>query len=138
NRQNLRHLQELIFDKLSHNLPVKITGPLSLEKRLPGHCSFVVDSMVGEELVELADEKGICISSVSACSSGGTDPSHVLKCLGLEPNEALGALRITAGVLNSEAECLAAVEVIRKLIAENLPANVCSIAQTNYLPGVAV
>ena len=47
------------------------------------------------------DEKGICASAGSACSSGQTSPSHVLTAIGLAPEVAEGTLRITFGKDNT-------------------------------------
>ena len=58
--------------------------------------------MEGEALLLKLDLKGICASSGSACSSGSSNPSHVLMAIGL-PNElAQGSLRVTFGEENTK------------------------------------
>ncbi|MDO4502838.1 MAG: cysteine desulfurase family protein, partial [Coriobacteriia bacterium] len=48
------------------------------EKRLPSNVSFCFEGIEGESLLLLLDDKGVCASSGSACTSGSLDPSHVL------------------------------------------------------------
>ena len=59
-----------------------------LEKRLPGNVNFCFEGIEGESLLLLLDDKGICASSGSACTSGSLDPSHVLLAIG-RPHEIL-------------------------------------------------
>ena len=73
-----------------------------LEKRLPGNVNFCFEGIEGESLLLLLDDKGICASSGSACTSGSLDPSHVLLAIG-RPNEiAHGSLRLSLCEENTE------------------------------------
>ena len=63
--------------------------------RLPGIASFVFECIEGESLVLSLDNKGICASSGSACSSVSLDPSHVLLAIGLPHEVAHGSLRLS-------------------------------------------
>ncbi len=64
------------------------------------------------------DDKGICASAGSACSSGSTSPSHVLTAIGLPPEWANGTLRVTIGMNNTKEEVdyliNALVEIVNK------------------------
>ena len=64
-------------------------------KRLPGNVSFCFEGIEGESLLLLLDDKGICASSGSACTSGSLDPSHVLLAIGRPHEIAHGSLRLT-------------------------------------------
>lgn len=50
----------------------------SRDKRLPGNVNMCFEGIEGESLLLLLDQKGICASSGSACTSGSLDPSYVL------------------------------------------------------------
>ena len=65
--------------------------------RLPGNVNFCFEGIEGESLLLLLDDKGICASSGSACTSGSLDPSHVLLAIGRPHEVAHGSLRLTIG-----------------------------------------
>jgi cysteine desulfurase len=113
NQTHLRKLQKILTDKFAALPNLNLTGALDPLKRIPGHVSVVVRGAVGEQIVEAADEQGIAISSVSACS--GRHPSHVLKQMGYTHEEGLGSARVTASVLNSAEECEFAATVLAEI-----------------------
>lgn len=63
--------------------------------RLPNNANFSFRFIEGESLLIMLDQKGICGSSGSACTSGSLDPSHVLLAIGLPHEIAHGSLRLT-------------------------------------------
>ena len=67
------------------------------ENRLPSNVNFCFEGIEGESLLLLLDDKGICASSGSACTSGSLDPSHVLLAIGRTHDVAHGSLRLTLG-----------------------------------------
>ena len=69
--------------------------------RLPGNVSFCFEGIEGESLLLLLDNKGICVSSGSACTSGSLDPSHVLLAIGRPHEVAHGSLRLTLSAENT-------------------------------------
>ena len=66
-------------------------------ERLPNSASFVVEGVEGGDLVAALDLEGIEASTGSACTSGSTEPSHVLLAMGIDPLLAHGSLRMTVG-----------------------------------------
>ncbi len=74
------------------------------EKRLPGNVSFCFEGIEGESMLLLLDDRGICASSGSACTSGSLDPSHVLLAIGRPHEVAHGSLRLTIGEDNTPEE----------------------------------
>ena len=76
---------------------VRLTGDPSTDfaRRLPSIASFTCEHVDGELLVVLLDRAGVAAATGSACSTGSTDPSHVLLALGLDPALAKGALRLS-------------------------------------------
>lgn len=65
--------------------------------RLPNNLNVCVDGVNGAELVELLGEMNICISAGSACNSESSEPSHVLKAIGLSDEDARNSVRLTIG-----------------------------------------
>ena len=83
---------------------IKINGPEDVSKRLPGNSNISFKDVDGMALLLELDKKGICASSGSACTSGDTNPSHVLTAIGLESEYSKGALRVTFGEFNRKWE----------------------------------
>ena len=97
----------------------KIPGALlngDATNRLPGNVNFCFPDTEAEGLLLLLDNKGICASSGSACTSGFLDPSHVLLAIGRDPETARGSLRLTLDYENTKEE----VEMIIKAVAETV------------------
>lgn len=88
----------------------------SLKNRVPSNINIRFDGVSGAKLVTLCNLYGICISSGSACNEGISEPSHVLKAIGLTDEEALSSVRITLGHENTEEEINYAADIITKLV----------------------
>ncbi|MBD3752342.1 MAG: aminotransferase class V-fold PLP-dependent enzyme, partial [Micrococcales bacterium] len=67
------------------------------EHRLPGTASFTFAGVNGETVLLELERRGLVTSSGSACAAGSDEASHVLLALGLEPDEARTAVRVTLG-----------------------------------------
>ena len=101
NNKKLVSLRDYYIEKVKEKIPnIKING--SLENRLPGNCNISFINIDGEELLFKLDSKGICASTGSACSSGSSEPSHVLTAIGLPAEIANSSLRITFGNENTK------------------------------------
>lgn len=87
------------------------------KERLPGLVSLVVPGIDGAELVVALDLAGIAVSTGSACTTGSTEPSHVLTAMGYPADEARGALRISLGRTTTEAEIEQAAAEIQAAVA---------------------
>ena len=64
-------------------------------QRLPGNVNYCFEGIEGESILLLLDDKGVCASSGSACTSGSLDPSHVLLAIGRPHEIAHGSLRLS-------------------------------------------
>ena len=82
--------------------------------RLPGNVNVCFEGIEGESLLLLLDDKGVCASSGSACTSGSLDPSHVLLAIGRPHEVAHGSLRLTLSEENTAEE----VEMIIAAVTE--------------------
>lgn len=93
----------------------KISGALlngDATNRLPGNVNFCFPDTEAEGLLLLLDNKGICASSGSACTSGFLDPSHVLLAIGRDPQTARGSLRLTLDYENTPEEVETIIEAV--------------------------
>ena len=64
----------------------------------------------------LLDQKGVCASSGSACTSGSLDPSHVLLAIGLPHEIAHGSLRLTISEENTKEEIDFVIDNLKQII----------------------
>ena len=85
-------------------------------KRLPGNVNFCFEGIEGESLLLLLDDKGICASSGSACTSGSLDPSHVLLAIGRVHDVAHGSLRLSIGEDVTEAEIDSIIRAVGEVV----------------------
>lgn len=89
---------ELVRDLLGEIDGIRLTGaPIAVgfDDRLPSIASFTCDNVDGELLVVLLDRAGVAAATGSACSTGSTEPSHVLTAMGIDAAAARGALRLS-------------------------------------------
>ena len=86
------------------------------KKRLPGNVNFCFEGIEGESLLLLLDDRGVCASSGSACTSGSLDPSHVLLAIGRPHEVAHGSLRLTLDASATEAEVDAIIAAVRDVV----------------------
>ena len=101
-----RVLEEIPYSRLNGD-PVK---------RLPGNANFCFRFIEGESLLILLDQKGICASSGSACTSGSLDPSHVLLAIGLPHEIAHGSLRLTLSEDTTKEDIDFTVDELKKIV----------------------
>lgn len=100
--EKLTGLRERLIDGLSEIPHCILNG--DRERRLPGNVSFCFEGIEGEAMLLLLDDKGICASSGSACTSGSLEPSHVLLAIGRPHEIAHGSLRLSMSEENTEEE----------------------------------
>ena len=108
-------LRDRLIDGLS-KIPHSVLNG-ERERRLPGNVNFCFEGIEGESLLLLLDQKGVCASSGSACTSGSLDPSHVLLALGLPHEVAHGSLRLSLSEYNTPEEIDHILEVTPGIVA---------------------
>jgi cysteine desulfurase len=101
------HLREKIFKNIDH---VSVNG--SLRHRVAGNLNCSFHFIEGESLSMLLSEKGIAVSTGSACASAKLEPSHVLKALGLPYEYLHGSIRFGLGRFNTRDEIDYTIEVL--------------------------
>lgn len=113
--RKLRELREYLVKGVIEGIDdVKYLG--HPEDRLPGHASFAVKYVEGESIVLGLDQRGIAISSGSACASMKLEPSHVLLAMGISPEIAQGSIRISMGRDNTKEEVDYFLEILPPII----------------------
>ncbi len=114
--KNLTKLRDYYLSKLQREFPNKFRINGTMENRLPGNANVSFLGANASELIFKLDEKGICVSSGSACSSGNTSPSHVLTAINT-PKEYLNcAIRTTFGDSNTFEEIDYLIKTLKSLI----------------------
>lgn len=109
----LKELREYYINQVEQKIPyIKINGHRT--KRLPGNSNISFRFVDGEALLLKLDINNICASTGSACSSGSSEPSHVLLAIGLQEELARGSLRITFGDENNKEDVDYLVEVLTR------------------------
>ncbi len=87
-------LRDYLIEQVLEKVPyTRLNGHRT--NRLSNNANFSFRFVEGEALLIMLDQKGICGSSGSACTSGSLDPSHVLLAIGLPHEIAHGSLRLT-------------------------------------------
>ena len=112
NAEKITALRDKLIDGLSRIPHSMLNG--DAKQRLPGNVNFCFEGIEGESLLLLLDDKGICASSGSACTSGSLDPSHVLLAIGRVHDIAHGSLRLSLSEETTNEE----IEYTIKAVAE--------------------
>lgn len=108
-------LRDYYISRVEKEIPyAKLNG--DRVKRLPNNTNFCFRFIEGESMLILLDQKGICASSGSACTSGSLDPSHVLLAIGLPHEIAHGSLRATLSEKTTKEDIDFVVDELKKII----------------------
>jgi cysteine desulfurase len=99
------------FELGLHDLGATIFGDKAA--RLANTSFFAFNEIEGETLVMALDRKGFAVASGSACSSDSTEPSHVLMSMGVSPDLARGAIRVSFGANNTTEQLNAFLTVLQ-------------------------
>jgi cysteine desulfurase len=122
----LRRLSARLWMELAVKLPqVRLLGlPIEHPRRLPGTLNLLCPKIDGKVLVMRLDLAGLAISAGSACASGSLEPSHVLRAIGCNEEEARAGLRLSLGREVGDEDVDRAVEILwRTLGAANVNAD---------------
>ncbi len=96
---------------------IEVVGGESL--RLPNTSNIIVPSVVGNNLVSYLGDKGICISTGSACKTNSFSPSVVLTAMGYSSMSAVSAIRVSFGEGNNESDVDLLIKEILNYCNEN-------------------
>lgn len=122
--EHLRGMSSELLKRLPESIPrMRATG--HLEERLPWNASFVVEFIEGEGMLLFLDQKGIAVSSGSACTSRALKGSHVLTACDIPAEIAQGSLLFSFGLENKPEDV--------DYVIENLPPIVERLRQMSPL-----
>ncbi len=115
--RRVKKMRDRLVYRIMREIPdVKFMG--NMKKRLSNNANFCFNGIVGESAAILLDTQGICVSSGSACSTGQTEVSHVMKAIGVPEGLAQGALRFTLGAENTMEEIDYTVEKLKCIVED--------------------
>ena len=118
-RQSDANRIEALRDRLEHGILERIPDTqvhCAASPRLPNTASVRFDGAESEPMLISLDLHGFAVSSGSACSSGSSEPSHVLSAIGLSRNQAKSTLRFSIGRTNSEDDVDELLEVLPGIV----------------------
>lgn len=115
NAERLTALRDRLINGLA-SIPHSVLNG-DANKRLPGNVNFCFEGIEGESLLLLLDDKGVCASSGSACTSGSLDPSHVLLAIGRPHEIAHGSLRLSLSEETTEDEVDYIITAVTEVVA---------------------
>lgn len=115
-RRHLSHLRDR-FEAGLARIPGAVAH-CTTSPRVPHVCHVAFPGLEGEALMIRLDLAGFAVSTGAACASGAAEPSPTLVAMGMDRSEALGSLRISFGMPNTEAEVDAFLGVLETEVAE--------------------
>lgn len=114
---HVRKLRDAFEEAVLIEIPdVSINGDPA--NRLPNTSNLAFENADAEALILLLDQKGICCSAGSACTSGSLNPSHVLKAMGQSDMRARSSLRFSFSRFNTMEEVRLGVNVLKEAVAK--------------------
>ena len=87
-------------------------------ERLPNTVYFAWPEIDGETLVGALDRAGFALASGAACSSANPEPSHVLRAMGIAPELARGAVRVSLGYANTAAQVSEFLTTLQRTVCQ--------------------
>ncbi len=108
-------LRKTFFDELDR---LEVNYVVNCDGGVPNIISLTLPNCESEAMLLLLNERGICVSAGSACTAGSLDPSHVLKALYLDDQDASCTIRISMGKNNFLNEMIQAANAISESVQQ--------------------
>jgi cysteine desulfurase len=112
-------------DRLADGLAARIPGSFvngDPERKVAGNCHVGVPGVEAETLLVALDRDGVCAAAGSSCTSGATEPSHVLAAMDLPRDAALSSIRLSLGYASTDTDVDTALDVIPRAVEQLGPA----------------
>jgi cysteine desulfurase len=109
---NCFRLRQMIYDEIVERVEgVELNGPEFGNWRSPNNLNIAVEGVQGETILLNLDMQGVAASAGSACTTGNSQPSHVLKAMGFSDDRCRSSVRLTVGRCNLPQEMAEAAEI---------------------------
>ncbi|WP_346961271.1 cysteine desulfurase family protein [Clostridium sp.] len=114
----VKEMRDWLIDELMNIDGITLNG--DKENRLPGNVNICIHNIKinSQQLIALLDIYGFMISAGSACHTGSSEPSHVLKAIGLSDEEAQHSIRISIGNQNTYEELKGFIKCLKNIIRQ--------------------
>lgn len=111
-------LRDYLWDAIRTRISdVSLNGPEPGPQRLSNNLNITIAGVQGETVLLSLDMMGIEASAGSACTTGNSEPSHVLLAMGLSEESARASLRLTVGRGNSIAEMDRTADALAEVVS---------------------
>jgi cysteine desulfurase len=114
----LERLRNRLEEAILARVPDAVIHGRGAPQRAPHILNVSVPGTDSESMLMALDLRGIACSAGSACQSGSVNPSHVLEAMGVAPEIASGAIRMSLGSLTTDASIDRVAEVYPALVAK--------------------
>jgi cysteine desulfurase len=111
-------------DRLARGLADRVPGCFvngDVARKVAGNCHVGFPGVEAETLLVALDQQGVCAAAGSSCTSGATEPSHVLAAMGLPRDDALASIRLSLGYASTDADVDTALDVIPRAVEQLRP-----------------
>lgn len=102
-------------DRLARGLSESVPGCFfngDERRKVAGNCHVGFRGVEAEALLVLLDRRGVSAAAGSSCSSGATEPSHVLEAMGVARDDALASIRLSLGFASTVGDVDVALEAL--------------------------
>jgi cysteine desulfurase len=112
--ENITELRNYLINQLLKLEGTSLNG--SQDNRLWNNVSISFKNVEGESILMSLDDKGIAVTTSSACTSSTLEPSHVLKAIGLKPEDSHGTIRFTLSKYTTKEEIDYTIDCVKEVI----------------------
>ena len=112
-------------DRLAAGLAERVPGSFvngDVARKIAGNCHVGFPGVEAETLLVALDRDGLCAAAGSSCTSGATEPSHVLEAMGVPRDAALASIRLSLGYASTAADVDTALDLIPRAVEQLRPA----------------
>ena len=117
----IRPLRDRLAGGLGERVPSSFVNG-DPARKVAGNCHIGFTGVEAETLLVALDRGGLCAAAGSSCTSGATEPSHVLEAMGVPRDAALASIRLSLGYASTGADVDTALELVPRAVEQLRPA----------------